>query len=614
MKLIHILIVAMLVVPTLFLGISSAQGINSSNIGDAETHSSYYFYGNMTVNANSTLDIINENFYFFGQSIRIYGKLTLISSTIYSQEANLSVIDGTLDIYSSVFLMNGSIYVYGSDFSCNESRIGNRNSVIGINFLNSMVSITNSSIFGQQIANELNFTSMALFNNSYQPFSGNIDLKSITYVKAFVNEVVLNVEYQSTNSTSAYLRLNVSGKNFMYHFSNSSVLANKTAEFDLSKPVFDPSIVLTYSEGSSNVRLYGVSLSERSNDTYDYYGQSRFNIVFKNTTALISHSLLALTNGSPFIYYHLRNYRRTGLALYNSTVFLISSASSYGDIESCPIISFNSRTYYFEETNITNSTDGLYFGQDKNVFYSNLTRYEEPKSLLETESFMDAYVLGNPLLVWIYNGTFKYYGNYAAKVYSAFEYFSIKPFPDLTLLPYEFNVTYKVPLISISGTINKLVSGAWNNFTFLLSDSYVSSRNVSLNLYIENKTTNVLIASKEGVYIGSGTEKNETFRFYLNVDPGSYDVVVTVNESIPHIGLYAYDFPVNVSDDVNLTFSYEYSYLVPFTNLSLKLYLENKYGVNACGTLEIFSGNASYKKYTMIFRLILSRKILKNIA
>ncbi|MGC8608550.1 MAG: hypothetical protein ACP5UV_01625, partial [Thermoplasmata archaeon] len=239
--------------------------------------------------------------------------------------------------------------------------------------------------------------------------------------------------------------------------------------------IFDPDASAYFYLNNSQIKVYRISIYIISNDTYDYYGASHFDII-------INHSLIYSINSEFDVNFRnfllsdgVNNPYAISIVSTSSRLYLDNMYSSCDAGKNMPFFSIDSCIFYFRTTVVDDFSDN-YIDSAVNDSISAFSDFND-RTVDQINSYMfnttSEYYPWNrisegslPLLAWLYNGSMQYTGNYIIDNFNTVEYFSLKPFPDIRNDTHLFSAEYTVPDIYINTTLPLILYNKENALPF----------------------------------------------------------------------------------------------------------------------------------------------------
>ncbi|KAA8923439.1 hypothetical protein [Thermoplasma sp.] len=547
----------------------TASNAHSINMGDPETHSDYYWYGNMTIQHNESLNIINEVFFLFGRSIAIFGNMSIQNSTLILNDTQIEVMGGLLLLKNSTIEGNGSISLNSSIFRSENSTLfkGYNGSLAASH---SSVYLISSYISGQSTSKEFNYTTYRYYNDSYQP-GGKADLSSEAEANGYAYKLDISVEYEYANTSNpAALYVEDENESQYLHLNGSKNIITSNFTILLDYPSTDPVPEIYVDSNESDLEVYGINVLAIANDTYYLFGPDHFDLYLKNSTLYSVASEFEL-NGIPlYLNDGLLSPEATGIYLYHSKAYIVSSGSWMTNITQIPFISFMSEAYYYSAVNITYMLDDRTYNYSGQVYYAdgeeigiNTTACDIANSVYHSASV-------HIVPVWLFNGTMQYDGNYEIDIYNRTEYFSCDPFPDMGDQMHKFVGSVTLPQVSISLPY-LLYTGVNETINITLESTYANVAEASIEVYLVNNTSIIHIFNLSINDLRVNSPEEITVDLGLDVSPGEYQIYYKASGS----GMIFSDQyrMILVEDHVNVLMHWIYHYIIPFHRLYFELML-----------------------------------------
>ncbi|MCY0852363.1 MAG: hypothetical protein OWQ34_06480, partial [Thermoplasma acidophilum] len=561
------------------------------DIGDPETHSDYYWYGNLTVQRNESLSIINEIFFIYGRSLNVNGTLSVQNSTLILNNTEISITRGTFIIGNSSVEGNGSITMDASTFRSFNSTVFDGYAGTFSAF-NSSVYILRSNISGQSTSDEFNYTMARYYNNSYQP-GGQVSLKMENYSHGYAYRLNISVEYEYANASHpASIYVVYENESQYLHLSASTTMTTSYFTFILQRPSANPLPEIYVYSNESDLEVYNITALAIANDTYYLYGSQHYDLYLSNSIMYSVDSKFDLNDRPLYLDDGLISPYATGKYLYHSAAYMVSSGSGIANITRIPFISSASIVYYMSAVNITYLLDGRSYDYNGSVYYAN----GQAIDLNSTVSALSRYVYYSTSVhevpVWIFNGTITYKGNYEIDVYGRMEYFSISPYPYLSNVLQTFVGSVTIPQLNIT-IPGVLYTGTDQTISIGYKSSYAGISNAYIDVHLINGSESILIFRIHIMNLSADSTRNATENLNLSISPGMYQAYFTTNSSdIIFIDQYV---NVVVEDHVNLTMRWYYRYTLPFHDLKFDLSMFDASGDPAEGGLQMYflSGNST---------------------
>ncbi len=564
-------------------------------IGDNETHGSYYSYSNISVAKGESMSIINENFFEYDSSINVEGNLSIRNSTISSSEnVSLEIYSGNFTLKDSWIDFNGSISFINSKIYIINSKIGMENGSIPFISLNSSVYIIDSVIYGQKTAKMFNYTSETFSNNTYQT-GGNVPLERVVYHKSYSKAALVSVYYNGTAGTdNPSIEFNISGYVSYHVFASRSTFGWLNFSIPLGDKFFNPDITAYFYLNDSGIVLTKLRISIISNDTYDLYGPSYFDLILNKTLFYSINSTFDIDSHPFLLPSGMHNPMSISIIAKNSTLYIddMTSRSYIGG--NFPFAASNSDIFYFRSTRINYFSDGsMVYGikdsidaisdsNDSFVDSANKHMIDATSTLYPWNNESGGCI---PIMAWYYNGSMEYTGNYLTDNFNTDEYFSFEPFPDLKNSIHIFNASYTLPELEIHLKKSLLLYGKNNTISFSVRSFYADSGPLKLFFSITGNGIKKCIGNISYENVNS-TGINGTLEFYADEYPGDYVMNVSyVSDSyiLSKNPIISENVSINTEETIGINVSY--FYIVPFDSLNLTLYLENAHNLLINGTL-----------------------------
>lgn len=600
----------------------------------------YYLTENLTIPANTTYVISNENVVLQSlslQSIHItsHGTLEIINSSLsvsnetYSTVRTMSLL---MDNLSRLYLINSSILAPGSltfkgsnvtiiNSCVNSSTTGNNfpsQDSLTMEVINSTMNLVNSTISGlynQSHQIEYRDSSSYLYETPYSQNNA-LPLKSSSYAdnRSFINGVWINATYYGNANETASDSIEV--------YYNGTLLENLLLPYNTNQtsaaehfylPLEGNLHNLSWLENTSDFKLvsninysYPIALTNltveaMSNDTVDLYGYQYYSYVFTDSTIVTFNSTLGLNQlplkldtGEP-------NFRRLSLYAYNSTLYFgDTDLNYYSATYSTPFfILSNSSIFLFREIQVISSYHGIPY--DNPNFTLNIT---DNSSTGITTACLSTFlgVLNSTGDNWITFGnqrpalyeatqdgeTWNYSSQFSIESTPGEVNFTIQPFPYLSTAPlveyYELPVPYAT--FNMSTNLADYSGIARVNYTGNLSG--LPSLKLEWTLY------------RDGIITGNGQYviNNPAARSYVDlpvVSPsalssGLYTLIIVIQSSEIHA----------FGDTGTLTTSFEIVHPsqpgANYTIMESGLTKGEIWGIDMNGT-DYFTGNTSLTLY-----------------
>lgn len=521
----------------------------NETIGSSSSFTTYYVFGNITIQHNSTLNVVNTALTFSSTNtllhfITNYGTLNLVNSSIVlsnassiSQSLNLtsgsfnSTDNASLILVNSTIAAAGSIYIRNSNAKFINSTIKSQNvstriykDSLTFTAYSSKLFIFNSTLSGLYHGPSQNFTAGKLSAN-YASNTEYLGLSKWDFEEqdVIVRNATVKMEYGGEVGSYSYLLFNESGKTIeKYDFQNTGSPSSPiNVEFNFSLSPFlsswdlhNTSIFTVYmdlatnAQANSTIFIYNITVTLNSNDTEDLLGQEYFNILLSNSTAYAVHSGFGVNYLNDYSYYSVRNPEKNAIILSDSSkLFFVGSYitenESIGSIS--PFEVRNSAAYICRFKEITLSSPEGYISGVSNNITSNLMANGSSSTVNDLNSEISE-ALSNygifysnvskegklelPLVVYIQNDSYStalyYTGNYKDEVDNTTLFFSFGLFPDLTKNVSVFDAEIMVPRIIVNVTTQSIIEDSNSPINFSLCSLYASANNVTLFLNLSS--------------------------------------------------------------------------------------------------------------------------------
>ncbi len=597
--------------------------------------SSYYLNHNILIKNEEKCNINNQKIIIFQNNVSIIdnGYLYLNNSEIITNNTNLNlkICNGTLFMDDSIIDIKGRIYFYNSSIIINNSSILNQTTLY-IYGKNSNLSLYNSNInYSQFNQKNYNYTSGMLYNKcSPQDKQGIIPLKSnIYYNSSYSNKLNIHFQICGDNNGTGYMPIYEYGSliynisipvhtgNYWYNISID--LPEDLLPSDFTNSSYFKMVIPTnnYPQAhpageDGNITYTNITIYINSNDTENYFGFGKYNIIFQNSTILAYNSSFNTNFKNYYIYQRILNPYKKSILMYNSSFYSISSYFGSGKYINSPFHNINSSAYFYGIKNIYFTNGYNYFNLDyivkPNLLNNSLNNIADYYNNLIKSKIKN----NNALLFDIQNNdSNKYYGDYYTKNGNNMFNFSFMPIPRYNQTN---NIYFNVNIGSIK--FNYILPEKFiafdNNMVKLNITSLYFVSDIRIDIYINNN-----IYYKNNVTLNSSKSKDLNINI-INDKYGTYNMTISINE-INKKYLFNQFFnktiKVNFLKNVNISILYNYSYIN--NNLILNNTILNKgmdnissnfyiYFYNNSGIAKIYKNNITVNKkslYNMDLRL-----------
>ncbi|PYB68804.1 hypothetical protein DMB44_02765 [Thermoplasma sp. Kam2015] len=542
------------------------------NIGDSETHSDYYWYGNLAVGSESIMNITNENFFLYGHYLNVSGDLNLYNSTIHLNWTSIDVNNGFLRLYNSTIIGNGSVYLKEATLYSYGSAISQRGDDCPFTAMNSTVYFVRSRVFGQETSAELNYDVYRYYNDTYQS-GGRVDLQTSQNASGYPYELLISIKYEYMNTSHpASVYLTDENRSEYIHFNQSNDVTESNFTLDLPYLEPDPIPEIDVESNESDLMIYSVNVLAIANDTYYLFGPAHFDLYMNGSTMYSVDSEFDLNDVPIHLQDGLMNPDTTGIYLYRSSAYVADSGSDTGNITLMPFITTMSTVHYFAAVNVSYEVDGEIrpYNGYIDLAGGNLIRVNATLADIFSSVFSSSGLYALP--VWTYSSIMNFTGNYEIKIFNRTEYFSVPPFPDMGTVAFSFIGSVTLPLIHINFP-SSILTGVNYTVEVGIEALYASTGNLSVAVSLAENFTDYKLCYLHLPPLRIDSFTNLTVKLHDQMPAGVYRIFYETNSSGI---LFAYQYSnVIVREDVNVSVHYRYYYARPFTDVDLSLELHN---------------------------------------
>lgn len=357
-----------------------------------------YMTENITVPGNTTFSIVNEDLIveslsYVDLGISSSGTLRIVNSTITLSSASYSTVRGfsiamygnsRLLVRNSSLVFPGKITLNGTDAVISNSFINSTQTSGSIPYENSLrlevngstLDIYNSTVTGlYRQSGPVEYNDGSLY--CYEPgFSQNarvpMAISSSNVEKSLINSVNIRVIYvgnstENVNNLSVFYNGSQIGTlPLPYLLNQTSREANFTVNFT---GTLHP---LSWVENSSNfylvaninfpdaIALSNVTLTLKTNDTVNLYGQEYYSYSISNSSVVFSNDTLGLTQNAQHLINGTLNPFRNSLVASNSTLLIGDThLSQPGNFQSPFFQLLNSSVYLFRNVRVDAYAGGI---------------------------------------------------------------------------------------------------------------------------------------------------------------------------------------------------------------------------------------------------------------
>ena len=564
-----ILIVLFLLI---FQGIVLHSNASSMDIGDSETHSDYYWYGNLAVNSGIIMNITDENFFLYGHYLNVSGILDLYNSTIHLNWTSIDVDNGSLRLYNSTIIGNGSVYLNEATLYSYSSEISQKGDECQFTATNSTVYLVRSHVFGQRTSAEFNYDVYRYYNDTYQS-GGRVELQTLRNASGYPYELLISIKYEYMNTSHpASVYLTDENRSEYIHLNQSNDVSESNFTFHLPYPEPDPIPEIYVESNESDMMVYSVNILAIANDTYYLFGPAYFDLYMNGSTMYSVDSEFDLNDVPIHLQDGLLNPDTTGIYLYRSSAYVADTGSDAGNITLMPFIATMSAVHYFAAVNVSCEVDGKIRPYTGDIYFAggNPIRVNATLADIFSSAFSFSGLYAVP--VWTYSSSMNFTGNYEIKIFNRTEYFSVPPFPDMGTATFSFTGSVTLPLIRINFP-SSILTGVNYTVDVEVEALYASTGNLSVAVYLVENITDYKLCYLHIPPIEIDSFTNLTVTLRDQIPAGVYRIFYETNSSEL---LFAYQYSnVVVREDVNVSVHYRYHYTRPFTDVNFTLELHN---------------------------------------
>ncbi len=539
-------------------------GTSITHIGNNYSRSTYTLDSSVSL-LNESLWIVNTTLYFSGNlSISIMdASFHLLDSAVMPENlaSKLEIavqsnsMNSGLYVFNSSVNLNGRLSVDNSAFTAFRSTFGSRTAMEYV--LNgSRVTLVNSSLRGLSNRTMGEIPDGNLIYDA-SPLSSNVTVPLSVHPgenRTLINMIKLNISYSGNNPLNgSYLVFHAMGvESERVNFPNTgsatlrkeiSVIYRITAG-NISAPIlYNASLKLIYDgSGQCNSTLWGVNITLLTNDSVNYWGEDAFDLVLLNSTIACINSSIPLRRGNWYSEGKEINPHKRGTVLMNSTAYLVSASSSYGNrsfgIDS--LLAFGNSTIDIlaqcrivlrdngGDVNQSHLEIGPYVGANRSIDYNTtLSGLVAATSSLLRHSIGDGPETFTVPVSEYENSQMdgKFLGDSIVSLYNYSATFSVNNSMAMDGHPLAMIVNMTMPVISVQSH-DGYIDSVNGSFTCNITDSYMPAGMMKAQLVVWDHGRFGII-SEENLTMNSPGERSVTFRTTpVSFPPGAYNITL----------------------------------------------------------------------------------------
>jgi hypothetical protein len=320
------IVISFLVIVILIFNINLSNNQNNvSNLVSVPDQSSYYLNHNISIGVGNTLDFNDMNISILkNMHINSFGNLSISHSIIEmnNNELSLNICGGSFILNNSKIDINGTIFFKNSNILICNSSISNNSFLSGYN---DNIKIVNSTVSYKSLDKERSrYCAGQMFPTSSYPLEyGKIAFKPfIKYKNSYVKSIKLSFRNYGDINISGVILFYEHGsllENYSIPIHEGNYFLNTT--LNLSKDLLPyqfqnmSDFYMEIPEGKDNLSagndkylaIKNLTVYMISNDTENFYGINKYNIVFQNSTIISINSKFNTNFKSYYIYQGILN-------------------------------------------------------------------------------------------------------------------------------------------------------------------------------------------------------------------------------------------------------------------------------------------------------------------